>query len=232
MRGTRHLVFAPNTLQEFNPAASAYLTDVGMPGPHDGVIGVEKALPWRRTATLGAAAGASLTWRAFAERQASEDRLRQFLADASHELRTPLSSIRALAQLLLDRMDGELSVEQERQIMFIASAANDLSTLVNDLLDLAKIEAGKVQISVAPIDIAIIEAIAIASRRRTGSRPRRSSTSTLRIVVSTERPLMRSSYDGTVRASMPDRAQISATAGALSLVTAKSGRTSHLAPTS
>ena len=89
-----------------------------------------------------------------AERIRKADEMKsRFLSNTSHELRTPLSSIRALAQLLLDRMDGELSVEQERQIMFIASAANDLSSLVNDLLDLAKIEAGKVQISVAPIDI-------------------------------------------------------------------------------
>ena len=85
-------------------------------------------------------------------RKADEMKSR-FLSNTSHELRTPLSSIRALTQLLLDRMDGDLSVEQERQIMFIASAANDLSNLVNDLLDLAKIEAGKVKISVAPIDV-------------------------------------------------------------------------------
>ena len=85
-------------------------------------------------------------------RKADEMKSR-FLSNTSHELRTPLSSIRALTQLLLDRMDGELSVEQERQIQFIASAANDLSNLVNDLLDLAKIEAGKVAINVAPIDV-------------------------------------------------------------------------------
>ncbi|WP_426112534.1 sensor histidine kinase [Massilia sp. PWRC2] len=85
-------------------------------------------------------------------RKADEMKSR-FLSNTSHELRTPLSSIRALTQLLLDRMDGELSVEQERQIGFIASAANDLSNLVNDLLDLAKIEAGKVAINIAPIDV-------------------------------------------------------------------------------
>jgi signal transduction histidine kinase len=89
-----------------------------------------------------------------AERIRKADEMKsRFLSNTSHELRTPLSSIRALAQLLLDRMDGELSVEQERQIMFIASAANDLSNLVNDLLDLAKIEAGKVQMNLAPIDV-------------------------------------------------------------------------------
>lgn len=83
-------------------------------------------------------------------RRADEMKSR-FLSNTSHELRTPLSSIRALAKLLLDRMDGDLTPEQERQVQFIATAANDLSELVNDLLDLAKIEAGKVEVQVAPV---------------------------------------------------------------------------------
>ncbi|MEO8992147.1 MAG: sensor histidine kinase [Nitrosospira sp.] len=70
----------------------------------------------------------------------------RFLSNTSHELRTPLSSIRALSQLLLDRMDGELTPEQEKQVRFIERAASDLSELVNNLLDLAKIEAGKVEV--------------------------------------------------------------------------------------
>jgi signal transduction histidine kinase len=87
-----------------------------------------------------------------AERLRRADEMKsRFLSNTSHELRTPLSSIRALAKLLLDRMDGELSVEQERQVQFIAAAANDLSELVNDLLDLAKIEAGKVEVHSAPV---------------------------------------------------------------------------------
>lgn len=89
-----------------------------------------------------------------AERLRKADEMKsRFLSNTSHELRTPLSSIRALAKLLLDRMDGDLTPEQERQVSFIASAAHDLSELVNDLLDLAKIEAGKVELTVAPIDI-------------------------------------------------------------------------------
>ncbi|MGZ5200057.1 MAG: ATP-binding protein [Telluria sp.] len=87
-----------------------------------------------------------------AERLRMADEMKsRFLSNTSHELRTPLSSIRALAKLLLDRMDGELTVEQERQVQFIATAASDLSELVNDLLDLAKIEAGKVDVQVAPV---------------------------------------------------------------------------------
>jgi signal transduction histidine kinase len=92
-----------------------------------------------------------------AERLRKADEMKsRFLSNTSHELRTPLSSIRALAKLLLDRMDGELSVEQERQVGFIAVAAADLSELVNDLLDLAKIEAGKVEMSVAPMEVATL----------------------------------------------------------------------------
>lgn len=87
-----------------------------------------------------------------AERLRRADEMKsRFLSNTSHELRTPLSSIRALAQLLLDRMDGELTEEQERQVQFISSAAADLSELVNDLLDLAKIEAGRVETQVEPV---------------------------------------------------------------------------------
>ncbi|MFB3854744.1 MAG: ATP-binding protein [Vicinamibacterales bacterium] len=67
----------------------------------------------------------------------------QFLSNMSHEFRTPLNSIIALSRLLLDRTDGELTEEQEKQVRFIRRSAEDLSALVNDLLDLAKIEAGK-----------------------------------------------------------------------------------------
>lgn len=85
-------------------------------------------------------------------READESKTR-FLSNTSHELRTPLSSIRALAQLLLDRIDGELTAEQEKQVRFIANAAGDLSELVNDLLDLAKIESGKIEVHCTEIHL-------------------------------------------------------------------------------
>jgi signal transduction histidine kinase len=89
-----------------------------------------------------------------AERLRKADEMKsRFLSNTSHELRTPLSSIRALAKLLLDRMDGDLTPEQERQVRYIEAAAADLSELVNDLLDLAKIEAGRVEVLVAPVVI-------------------------------------------------------------------------------
>lgn len=77
----------------------------------------------------------------------------RFLSNMSHEFRTPLSSIRALTKLLFDRVDGELTIEQEKQVRFIRKAADDLSEIVNDLLDLAKIESGKIEIRAAEFEI-------------------------------------------------------------------------------
>jgi signal transduction histidine kinase len=81
-----------------------------------------------------------------AELRRASDHKSRFLSNVSHELRTPLNSILALSRLLLDRTDGDLSEEQERQVRFIATAAAGLTDLVNDLLDIAKVEAGKVDV--------------------------------------------------------------------------------------
>jgi signal transduction histidine kinase/CheY-like chemotaxis protein len=86
---------------------------------------------------------AELDGRADQLRQASELKTR-FLSNMSHEFRTPLNSVLALSRLLLDRIDGELSPEQERQVGYIRRSAEGLLELVNDMLDLAKVEAGKV----------------------------------------------------------------------------------------
>ncbi|GKT21157.1 ATP-binding protein [Acidovorax sp. SUPP3334] len=73
----------------------------------------------------------------------------RFLAYMSHEFRTPINSIRSIARLLADHVDGPLNPEQARQVGFIQSMASEFSDMVDDLLDLAKIEAGRVDISPA-----------------------------------------------------------------------------------
>ena len=73
----------------------------------------------------------------------------RFLAYMSHEFRTPISAMRSLTRLLLDRTDGPLTPEQETQVRFIDSTAGEFAEMVNDLLDLAKVEAGRVEISPA-----------------------------------------------------------------------------------
>jgi signal transduction histidine kinase len=67
----------------------------------------------------------------------------RFLSNISHELRTPLNAILNITGLLIDHVDGPLNGEQDRQVRFVRSAALTLAEMVNDLLDLARIEAGR-----------------------------------------------------------------------------------------
>jgi signal transduction histidine kinase/CheY-like chemotaxis protein len=87
---------------------------------------------------------AELDERADYLRRASELKTK-FLSNVSHEFRTPLNSIISLSRMLMDRIDGDLTGEQLKQIRYIESSARVLQDLVNDLLDLAKVEAGKVR---------------------------------------------------------------------------------------
>ena len=79
-------------------------------------------------------------------RQALELKSR-FLSYMSHEFRTPLTSITSLTNILLSRLDGPLTSEQERQVTFVRGSVLELSEMVDDLLDLAKVEAGRITIS-------------------------------------------------------------------------------------
>jgi signal transduction histidine kinase/CheY-like chemotaxis protein len=83
----------------------------------------------------------------------ADDLKSRFLSNMSHEFRSPLNSILALSGLLLDRSDGDLTAEQDQQVGYVKRAAQDLLELVNDLLDLAKVEAGKVEAK--PVDFEV-----------------------------------------------------------------------------
>ena len=92
-----------------------------------------------------------------AELQVRTDHARQeaevksrLVANLSHELRTPLHSILGLAELLLGGKDGELAAEQAKQVRFIQSSAHDLLALVNDVLDLGRLDAGQAQVHPEP----------------------------------------------------------------------------------
>jgi len=78
----------------------------------------------------------------------------EFLANMSHELRTPLNSTLILAGLLADNKDGNLSEGQVKFAQTIVSAGNDLLTLINDILDLSKIEARQIEIQSESISLA------------------------------------------------------------------------------
>ncbi|MEP6717184.1 MAG: response regulator [Terriglobia bacterium] len=95
---------------------------------------------------------AELDERADHLRRADEVKSR-FLSNMSHEIRTPLNSILALSRMLGERTDGDLTSEQEIQVNYIRKAAETLFELVNDLLDLAKVEAGKMEIHPVEFEI-------------------------------------------------------------------------------
>jgi CheY-like chemotaxis protein/CHASE3 domain sensor protein len=84
----------------------------------------------------------------------------EFLANMSHELRTPLNSSLILAKILADNKNGNLTEEQVKFAQTISSAGNDLLAIINDILDLSKVEAGKVELAVAPVVVArVVDAL-------------------------------------------------------------------------
>jgi signal transduction histidine kinase/CheY-like chemotaxis protein/CHASE3 domain sensor protein len=78
----------------------------------------------------------------------------EFLANMSHELRTPLNSALILAKLLSDNQPGNLSEEQVKFAQTIYSAGNDLLNLINDILDISKVEAGKLELVPESVPVA------------------------------------------------------------------------------
>jgi len=89
-------------------------------------------------------------------RKTAEDANRlksQFLSNMSHELRTPLNSILALSSILLARMDGDLTEEQEKQIKIVEKSGKSLLNLINDILDISKIEAGRMDLIVSEYEV-------------------------------------------------------------------------------
>ncbi|HTJ94999.1 MAG TPA: CHASE3 domain-containing protein, partial [Pararobbsia sp.] len=78
----------------------------------------------------------------------------EFLANMSHELRTPLNSSLILARLLAENPHGNLSEEQVKFAQTIYSAGNDLLNLINDILDISKVEAGKLDVQIEDVSMA------------------------------------------------------------------------------
>jgi CheY-like chemotaxis protein/two-component sensor histidine kinase len=84
----------------------------------------------------------------------------EFLANVSHELRTPLSAIIGFSQILLDGIDGPLNDDQQQDIEQVNKSGQSLLTLINKILDLSKIEAGKMELTIERLELpALIESV-------------------------------------------------------------------------
>jgi PAS domain S-box-containing protein len=88
------------------------------------------------------------------DRAEAADRIKStFLATMSHELRTPLNSVIGFTGILLQQIPGELNPEQQKQLGMVQNSARHLLSLINDVLDISKIEAGQFSIEMKPFDV-------------------------------------------------------------------------------
>jgi signal transduction histidine kinase/CRP-like cAMP-binding protein len=93
----------------------------------------------------------------------------EFLANMSHELRTPLNAIMGFSEVLLERMFGELNAKQAEFVQDILGSGRHLLSLINDILDLAKVEAGRMDFHCAPFNLPLaIESAVSLVRERAG----------------------------------------------------------------
>ncbi|HEY4185575.1 MAG TPA: ATP-binding protein [Polyangia bacterium] len=89
-------------------------------------------------------------------RAESADRIKSaFLANMSHELRTPLNSILGFTGIILQGLAGALNPEQTKQLGMVQGSARHLLELINDVLDISKIEAGQLEVHLAPVDLRV-----------------------------------------------------------------------------
>jgi signal transduction histidine kinase len=79
-----------------------------------------------------------------------------FIASMSHELRTPLNSIIGFTGIILQGMSGEITAEQRKQLTMVKTSAAHLLALINDVIDVSKIEAGKVELAIEEFDLAAL----------------------------------------------------------------------------
>lgn len=107
--------------------------------------------------------------RLYAEVEAANRNKSEFLANMSHELRTPLNAIIGFSEVLLQRMFGDLNERQEEYLRDVLVSGQHLLSLINDVLDLSKVEAGHMELVLAPVDVSALVAGATVMIRERAS---------------------------------------------------------------
>lgn len=114
--------------------------------PLAGSVGIIEDISYEREAAE--------TLRHAMQRAQEADRIKSaFLATMSHELRTPLNSIIGFTGILMQGLAGPLNDEQHKQLGMVQNSSRHLLSLINDVLDISKIEAGQLELSIAPVDL-------------------------------------------------------------------------------
>jgi signal transduction histidine kinase len=93
---------------------------------------------------------------AFTQLESASQHKSEFLANMSHELRTPLNAIIGFSEVLLERMFGEINAKQKEYLQDILSSGRHLLSLINDILDISKVEAGRMELEPGPIDLRFV----------------------------------------------------------------------------
>jgi signal transduction histidine kinase len=123
-----------------------------MSGVAGGEFDVPDNLPYDRSDEIG---DVSRSFRAMAQRLEELDRLKaEFMSIATHELKTPINVIGGYAELLQERVYGEISAEQEEALVSIREQSQILTSLVNQLLDISRLEAGGLQLEMNLVEVA------------------------------------------------------------------------------
>ena len=95
----------------------------------------------------------------------------EFLASMSHELRTPLNAVIGFSEVLLDRMFGDLNERQEEYVEDIRSSGRHLLELINEILDLSKVEAGQMELDLDDVSLPELLEHGVAMVRERAARP-------------------------------------------------------------
>ena len=144
--------FAARATRPAEDRTWGYLRAVGMPMESGWHLASQDALK-TVAGNLSAAMQRELTLeRVKAANRAKDD----FMANMSHELRTPLNHIIGFTELVADRRIGALNDKQEEYLEFSLKSSRHLLSLINDILDLSKIEAGKMDLDLAPLDLNVL----------------------------------------------------------------------------